>query len=395
MNRREAPWYAELREQWKPDPVRVLLVAESDPDPGTTDRRFFCEARRPLTGHVRHLPHIGYQSDPVWKLNAEMDGCLRRLRRMQRPTSGTRTPHACKRRKVSGGCSRALIRSCSNSADHDAMRRVLASDSPRTMRSGAVIRTTAELQAEARAMLAKLTRTRQSLTTHWRRYDAASSSAAGAPGMEPCCGGAERSWRAGPSPPPERRSRARGRRSRRPRSRLRRRPRSRSRQRVGSRHARTRSTATRRCAPRTDEFPITSRSFRPSAAVMSSRPARSGRLRCAVCKVGGRVPACSLSGCERTPRAGEDRCARHRACVEDGCSRTPHKDTARCWPDTVKLEAAVDVRRRNWYLIGTRPSYGERHQNARKPPGERRLSNRPLSAFARRRVAPGFSTGRQ
>jgi len=40
---REEPWYAELRRQWKPDPVRLLLIGESAPsdagDPSA--RRFF------------------------------------------------------------------------------------------------------------------------------------------------------------------------------------------------------------------------------------------------------------------------------------------------------------------------------------------------------------------
>lgn len=37
----EAHWYARLREQWKPDRVRLLLVGESAPDPGSAERRFF------------------------------------------------------------------------------------------------------------------------------------------------------------------------------------------------------------------------------------------------------------------------------------------------------------------------------------------------------------------
>src|SRR4051812_39093038 len=37
----ELPWYAELREAWKPAQVRVLLIGESAPDPGTSERRFF------------------------------------------------------------------------------------------------------------------------------------------------------------------------------------------------------------------------------------------------------------------------------------------------------------------------------------------------------------------
>lgn len=34
-------WYEDLRQQWKPDVVRVLLVGESAPDAGATERRFF------------------------------------------------------------------------------------------------------------------------------------------------------------------------------------------------------------------------------------------------------------------------------------------------------------------------------------------------------------------
>ena len=35
------PWYPQLRERWRPSRVRVLLIGESAPDPGTDDRRFF------------------------------------------------------------------------------------------------------------------------------------------------------------------------------------------------------------------------------------------------------------------------------------------------------------------------------------------------------------------
>jgi hypothetical protein len=34
-------WYSELREAYRPDHVRVLLVGESAPDPGAGERRFF------------------------------------------------------------------------------------------------------------------------------------------------------------------------------------------------------------------------------------------------------------------------------------------------------------------------------------------------------------------
>jgi hypothetical protein len=34
-------WYDELRAQWKPDAVRLLLIGESAPDPGAHERRYF------------------------------------------------------------------------------------------------------------------------------------------------------------------------------------------------------------------------------------------------------------------------------------------------------------------------------------------------------------------
>lgn len=34
-------WYDELREQYRPERLRYLLIAESPPDPGTGERRFF------------------------------------------------------------------------------------------------------------------------------------------------------------------------------------------------------------------------------------------------------------------------------------------------------------------------------------------------------------------
>jgi hypothetical protein len=37
----EVPWYTMLRESYRPDVVRVLLVGEAAPDPGDGERRFF------------------------------------------------------------------------------------------------------------------------------------------------------------------------------------------------------------------------------------------------------------------------------------------------------------------------------------------------------------------
>jgi hypothetical protein len=36
-----ADTYRQLRERWKPEPVRLLLIAESAPDPGAAELRFF------------------------------------------------------------------------------------------------------------------------------------------------------------------------------------------------------------------------------------------------------------------------------------------------------------------------------------------------------------------
>lgn len=41
MPRREDPWYEELRDRWRPERVRLLLVGESAPDPEADERRFF------------------------------------------------------------------------------------------------------------------------------------------------------------------------------------------------------------------------------------------------------------------------------------------------------------------------------------------------------------------
>jgi hypothetical protein len=38
---RDETWYEELRERYRPDRLRVLLIAESPPDPGAGNRRFF------------------------------------------------------------------------------------------------------------------------------------------------------------------------------------------------------------------------------------------------------------------------------------------------------------------------------------------------------------------
>lgn len=47
----EDPWYAERRARWRPNRVRLLMIAESVPDDGgdEANRRFFYDDR--LTGN--------------------------------------------------------------------------------------------------------------------------------------------------------------------------------------------------------------------------------------------------------------------------------------------------------------------------------------------------------
>lgn len=40
----DTSWYERLRNQYRPTRLRVLLIAESPPDPGSNDRRFFYSA---------------------------------------------------------------------------------------------------------------------------------------------------------------------------------------------------------------------------------------------------------------------------------------------------------------------------------------------------------------
>jgi len=37
----EPPWYAQLREEYQPETIRVLLIGESAPDAGASEKRFF------------------------------------------------------------------------------------------------------------------------------------------------------------------------------------------------------------------------------------------------------------------------------------------------------------------------------------------------------------------
>lgn len=73
-------WYEELREQHRPDHVRILFVGESPPDPGASRRRFFYSPT--LTRHdnlYRAVALALYGEDDALDL-ADKAEVLRRLR---------------------------------------------------------------------------------------------------------------------------------------------------------------------------------------------------------------------------------------------------------------------------------------------------------------------------
>jgi len=76
----ELPWYAKLREQWRPQTVRILLVGESAPDPADTERRFFYAPT--LTRHdnlFRGVVQAFYEAIPAGMTGAAKRPWLERL----------------------------------------------------------------------------------------------------------------------------------------------------------------------------------------------------------------------------------------------------------------------------------------------------------------------------
>jgi hypothetical protein len=71
-------WYEQLREQYRPDRLEVLLVGESPPDPGANERRFFYAPTLRIDNLYRGVAQALYGNDPDIDLAAK-PAVLRRL----------------------------------------------------------------------------------------------------------------------------------------------------------------------------------------------------------------------------------------------------------------------------------------------------------------------------
>jgi hypothetical protein len=64
---REEPWYTTLREHYRPERVRLLLIGESAPDPGAGERRFFYAPALGPDNLFRGVVHALYDERPTTK----------------------------------------------------------------------------------------------------------------------------------------------------------------------------------------------------------------------------------------------------------------------------------------------------------------------------------------
>jgi hypothetical protein len=71
-------WYEQLREQYRPDRLEVLLIGESPPDPGTGRRRFFYAPTLQIDNLYRGVAQGLYGDRPGLDL-ADKPAVLRRL----------------------------------------------------------------------------------------------------------------------------------------------------------------------------------------------------------------------------------------------------------------------------------------------------------------------------
>jgi hypothetical protein len=78
----DSSWYDVLRNEYKPDVVRILLVAESPPDPLGADRRFFYSST--LTGHDNLFRGVALAAYGLSKEDLNRTGKPTILRRLQR-----------------------------------------------------------------------------------------------------------------------------------------------------------------------------------------------------------------------------------------------------------------------------------------------------------------------
>jgi hypothetical protein len=73
-------WYDELREQYRPDRLKVLLLGESPPDPGSGERRFFYSAVLTYDNLYRGVAEALYGNDATTAV-ADKQATLERMTR--------------------------------------------------------------------------------------------------------------------------------------------------------------------------------------------------------------------------------------------------------------------------------------------------------------------------
>jgi hypothetical protein len=71
-------WYEQLREQYRPTHLEVLLIGESPPDPGANERRFFYAPTLRIDNLYRGVALTLYGNDPDTDLT-DKPAVLRRL----------------------------------------------------------------------------------------------------------------------------------------------------------------------------------------------------------------------------------------------------------------------------------------------------------------------------
>jgi len=72
-------WYEELRSRYRPDPVKVLLIGESPPDPGSGQRRFFYARELTYDNLYRGVAEAIYGLEPEFDVQAK-EAVLDRLK---------------------------------------------------------------------------------------------------------------------------------------------------------------------------------------------------------------------------------------------------------------------------------------------------------------------------
>lgn len=73
-------WYEDLREKYLPDRIRCLLIAESPPDPGAGQRRFFYAPNLSYDNLYRGVAEAVYGAEPSFDVRAKRE-ILQRLQK--------------------------------------------------------------------------------------------------------------------------------------------------------------------------------------------------------------------------------------------------------------------------------------------------------------------------